>query len=105
MYLTPEEIALIAAAVGMPKLLVKLLDAIQKGVGTATEPYYVRKRGEAEADAEAYRINKLAETFLENQKRLPEISFKDGKLVIPESKECFVGSLKERTERRIAFLE
>ena len=48
--MTPEEIALIAAAVGMPKLLIKLLDVIQQGVGTSTEPHYIRKKAEAIAD-------------------------------------------------------
>ncbi|MDQ3713736.1 MAG: hypothetical protein M3388_16160 [Acidobacteriota bacterium] len=42
--LTPEQIALIAASLGMPKLLIKLLDVIQQGTGTISEPYFIRKK-------------------------------------------------------------
>jgi len=48
--LTPEQIALIAASLGMPKLLIKLLDVIQQGIGTISEPYFIRKKAEALAD-------------------------------------------------------
>jgi hypothetical protein len=100
--LTPEEIALIAASFGLPKLLVKMLDVIQQGVGTALEPYYTRKRLEAQSDSEVSRLNKLIEALEKNQKLIPSISYKDENLTIPAKQELEM-SLQERTERRTRF--
>lgn len=97
--LTPEQIALIAASLGMPKLLIKLLDVIQQGTGTISEPYFIRKKAEALVDGKTYEIRKLTEEFVESQKLLPSIEYKDGQLSIPNKSQNEL-SLQQRYENR-----
>ena len=79
----PVVIAAAGGAVMAPKVIVKLIETIQQGVGTATEPYFIRKRGEAAADAEAYRIKKLASTLREaNEQSGTSLEYKEGQLVL-----------------------
>jgi len=100
--LTPEQIALIAASLGMPKLLIKLLDVIQQGTGTISEPYFTRKKAEALADGKIYEIKKLTEQFTESQNLLPSIKYKDGQLSIP-SKSKKESNLQQRYEHRFEY--
>ncbi len=100
--LTPEQIALIAASLGMPKLLIKLLDVIQQGTGTISEPYFIRKKAEALADGKSYEIKKLTEQFVESQKLLPSIEYKDGQLSIPNKSENDL-TLQQRYKNRFEY--
>jgi len=100
--LTPEQIALIAASLGMPKLLIKLLDVIQQGTGTISEPYFIRKKAEALTDGKTYEIRKLTEQFVESQKLLPSIEYKDGQLSIPSKPENDL-TLQQRYENRFEY--
>ncbi len=100
--LTPEQIALIAASLGMPKLLIKLLDVIQQGVGTISEPYFIRKKAEALADGKTYEIKKLTEEFVESQKLLPLIEYKDGQLLILKKSENDL-TLQQRYKNRFEY--
>jgi uncharacterized repeat protein (TIGR03899 family) len=100
--LTPEQIALIAASLGMPKLLIKLLDVIQQGTGTISEPYFIRKKAEALTDGKTYETRKLTEQFVESQKLLPSIEYKDGQLSIPSKPENDL-TLQQRYENRFEY--
>lgn len=100
--LTPEQIALIAASLGMPKLLIKLLDVIQQGTGTISEPYFIRKKAEALADGKSYEIKKLTEAFVESRELLPSIEYKDGQLSIPSKPENDL-TLEQRYKNRFEY--
>jgi uncharacterized repeat protein (TIGR03899 family) len=100
--LTHEEIVVLAAAIGAPKLLIKLIDAIQKGVGTATAPYFTRKNAEALADGESYRIKKLVSTMEEVKQLGTCFDFKDGQLTF-HTEQLAEGDLDKRYLLRTEF--
>lgn len=93
--------------VGLSKPMTRLVEVMAQGIGAVSRSYLTRR----DADAEAYKIQKIADAIkgVEEQNQLPVV-YDGGKIEIwqkPEDRTLILGetTLDERAHRRVDFKE